>query len=176
MKIRMLFVFGVFICVYPFITWNFDYKTQKEIAMYKEDPLENEMMGYISIQKINLELPIYHGTDESVLKKGVGHITGTPFPIGTNNTHSLLAGHRGLPNAQLFTRLNEMEIGDLFEIYILGEKMQYKVCSVKTIKPEEVEKLRMDPNGTYVSLITCTPYGINSHRLVVTGERMEEEK
>lgn len=172
----MLFVLGVCVSICPFITWGFDYRTQKEIAMYEKNPLKSEMIGYISIHKINLELPIYHGTDENVLRKGVGHIATSPLPIGTENTHSLLAGHRGLPGAQLFSRLHEMEIGDLFEINILGEKVQYKVCDVKIIKPEEVEKLWMDSKGTYVSLITCTPYGINSHRLVVTGERMEEEK
>lgn len=129
------------------------------------------VMGYLSIAKISLKLPIYHGTSEDVLAKGVGHMSQTSLPIGGKGTHAVLTGHRGLPSAELFTRLGEMRKGDLFWIEVLGRKTTYKVTNISVVKPNEVDKLRIEPGRDLVTLLTCTPYGVNTHRLLVTGER-----
>lgn len=130
------------------------------------------MMGTISIPKINVNLPIYHGTAEEVLANGVGHLQESSLPVGGENTHCILTGHRGLPNAKLFTRLDEMEQGDLFFITVCGEKLAYQVTEIEIIHPEDVEGLGIQAEKDLVSLITCTPYGLNTKRLVVTGERI----
>ena len=130
-------------------------------------------MGYIEIPTIDCYLPIYHGTDEDTLKKGIGHIEQTSFPIGGDTTHSVLTGHTGLPEAELFTRLDEMEIGDIFYIHILDEVLAYKVYGIKIIEPEDVSDIVIENNRDLVTLLTCTPYGINTHRLLVMGERTE---
>lgn len=130
------------------------------------------MMGTISIPKINVNLPIYHGTAEEVLANGVGHLPESSLPVGGENTHCILTGHRGLPNAKLFTRLDEMEQGDLFFITVCGEKLAYQVTEIEIIHPEDVEGLGIQAEKDLVSLITCTPYGLNTKRLVVTGERI----
>lgn len=137
---------------------------------------DDGVMGSIEIPKINVNLPIYHGTSDEVLSKGVGHIQESSLPVGGENTRSVLTSHRGLPNSKLFTRLDEMEEGDLFFIRVYDETLAYKVAKIETISPEEVEKLEIEPGKDLVSLLTCTPYGINSHRLVVTGERVEYSK
>lgn len=129
------------------------------------------VMGYLSINRISLRLPIYHGTSEDVLAKGVGHMSQTSLPIGGKGTHAVLTGHRGLPSAELFTRLGEMRKGDLFWIEVLGRKTTYKVTDISVVKPNEVDKLRIEPGRDLVTLLTCTPYGVNTHRLLVTGER-----
>lgn len=129
------------------------------------------MMGTISIPKINVNLPIYHGVEEEVLVNGVGHLPESSLPVGGGNTHCILTGHRGLPNAKLFTRLDEMETGDLFFLTICGEKLAYQVTEIEIIHPEDVEGLGIQAEKDLVSLITCTPYGLNTKRLVVTGER-----
>lgn len=134
------------------------------------------VMGSLEIPKIDVDLPIYHGTEENVLSKGVGHLQGSSLPVGEKNTRSILTGHRGLPNAKLFTRLDELKEGDLFFIRACGETLAYKVNQIEVIKPEEAEKLSVVSGKDLVSLVTCTPYGINSHRLVVTGERVAYEK
>lgn len=134
---------------------------------------DNGVMGSLSIPKINVNLPIYHGTSEQALSRGVGHVFNTSLPIGGENTHSILSGHRGLPTAKLFTRLDEMEEGDLFLLNVSGQKLAYQVTRIMVIKPEETEELQIVPQKDLVSLVTCTPYGINTHRLVVTGERIE---
>ncbi len=134
----------------------------------------NGIMGSIEIPKINLKLPIYHGTEEEILTNGIGHLKESSLPIGTENSHGVLTGHRGLPNAQLFTRLDELKEGDLFWINTCGEKILFQVSQIQVVRPEEVEVLEIRPEKELVSLVTCTPYGINTHRLVVTGERYEE--
>ncbi|MDQ0461470.1 class C sortase [Clostridium sardiniense] len=132
----------------------------------------NGVMGSIEIPKINVNLPIYHGTSDEVLSVGVGHVFGSSLPIGEANTRSVLTGHRGLPSAKLFTRLDELDKGDLFFIRVLDKTLAYKVFDIKVITPEDINSIRTEKGRDLVSLITCTPYGINTHRLVVTGERV----
>lgn len=134
------------------------------------------IMGYITIPKINVELPIYHGTDETVLSIGVGHLQTSSLPVGGTNTHSILTGHRGLPSSKLFTRLDELKINDLFYIDICGETLAYQINEINVIEPSEVDKLDIQTDKDIVSLITCTPYGINTHRLVVTASRIPFEE
>lgn len=131
------------------------------------------IMGTIEIPKISVNLPIYHGTTEEVLSIGIGHLEGSSLPVGGKNTHSILTGHRGLPNSKLFTRLDELGKGDLFYIRVGNKTLAYQVNEIKVIKPEAAEELSIKTEKDMVSLITCTPYGINSHRLVVTGERTQ---
>lgn len=131
------------------------------------------IMGSIDIPKIDVNLPIYHTTSEEVLSKGVGHIEGSSIPVGGVNTRSLLSAHRGLPNSKLFTRLDELVVDDLFFIRIQDKTLAYKVRDIKTIDPEDLESVEVEDGNDLVSLITCTPYGLNTHRLVVTGERIE---
>ena len=130
------------------------------------------MMGYIEIPKIGVCLPIYHGTSEEVLQEGVGHIESTTLPIGGNFTHAVLTGHRGLPNAKLFTDLDQLDIGDQFYLYILDEVLAYEVDEINTVLPDELQELRAIEGRDLVTLITCTPYGVNTHRLLVRGTRI----
>lgn len=131
------------------------------------------IIGTIEIPKINVDLPVYHGTSDEVLSRGVGHVEDSSLPIGGINTRSVLTGHRGLPTSKLFTRLDELQRGDLFYIKVCEQTLAYQINDIQEIKPEEVDKLEIEPDKDLVSLITCTPYGINTHRLVVTGERVE---
>lgn len=133
------------------------------------------IMGYIQIPKISVDLPIYHGTSEEVLEKGVGHIQNTSVPIGGNSTHSVLTGHTGLPNAELFTRLDELVVGDIFYIHILNDILTYKVYEIKVVLPDNIDELRITSGEDLVTLVTCTPYGVNSHRLLVKAKRVEYE-
>lgn len=134
----------------------------------------NGIMGSIEIPKINVKLPIYHGTEEEILTNGIGHLKESSLPIGSENSHGVLTGHRGLPNAQLFTRLDELKVGDVFWVNTCGEQIVFHVSEIQVVRPEEVEVLEIQPGRQLVSLVTCTPYGINTHRLVVTGELYEE--
>ena len=136
----------------------------------------NGIMGSIEIPKISVNLPIYHGTSDEVLSVGVGHVYGSSFPVGGINTRSVLTGHRGLPNAKLFTRLDELDNGDLFFVRVHDKTLAYKVNDIQVIEPEQVDVINAVEGKDLVSLITCTPYGINTHRLVVTGERVPFEK
>lgn len=131
------------------------------------------IMGYIEIPKISVRLPIYHGIGDDALQHGVGHLAGTSLPVGGNGTHAVLSGHRGLPSALLFTDLDQLEEGDLFILYILGEKLVYSVDQIDVVLPDEVSSLQAQDGRDYVTLITCTPYGVNTHRLLVRGERTE---
>lgn len=131
------------------------------------------IMGYIEIPKIDCELPIYHGTEESVLQIAVGHLEWSSLPVGGESSHCVLSGHRGLPSARLFTDLDKMEEGDLFYITVLDQKLAYEVDQIEVILPEEVENLGVEEGMDYVTLVTCTPYGINTHRLLVRGHRVE---
>lgn len=133
------------------------------------------IMAYIEIPKIEIYLPIYHGSSSEVLEKGVGHIQSTSLPIGGNSTHCVLTGHTGLPSAELFTRLDEMVIGDIFYIHILDEILTYKVYETKVILPDEIDELKIENGSDHVTLVTCTPYGVNTHRLLVKAERTEYE-
>lgn len=131
------------------------------------------IMGYISIPFIKVELPIYHGTSEEVLNIAAGHLKGTSFPVGGKNTHAVISAHRGLPSAKLFTDLDKLVEGDTFTINILDEVYTYEIEQILTVKPEEVDKLAIIPDGDYVTLMTCTPYGINTHRLLLRSHRIE---
>ncbi|MGX7112589.1 class C sortase [Gemella cuniculi] len=136
----------------------------------------NEQIGHITIPQISQDLPIYVGTSEQVLQKGVGHLEGTSLPIGGENTHAILSAHRGLPNAQLFTNLDKMKEGDIFYIHNLKETLAYQVDQISVIEPTELEKLTIIPGKDYVTLLTCTPYMVNSHRLLVRGYRIPYDK
>ena len=136
------------------------------------------MMGYLTINKIKVELPIYHGTSEKVLSHAVGHVEGTSLPVGGIGTHSVLSAHRGLPSSKLFTDLDKLEVGDTFTITVLNQIFTYEVDKIVTVKPNDINNLKIEENKDYVTLLTCTPYGINTHRLLVRGKRIDniEEK
>ena len=133
------------------------------------------MMGYIVIPKMNVALPIYHTVEERVLQVGVGHMESSSLPVGGESTHAALSGHRGLPSAKLFTDLDQMEVGDQFFIKVLGETLAYEVNDVETVLPTQTESLAIQQGQDLVTLITCTPYGINSHRLLVHAHRIPYE-
>jgi sortase A len=134
------------------------------------------MMGYITITKIDVRLPIYHGTGEDALVHSVGHIEGSSLPIGGKSTHTVISGHRGLPSATLFSNLDKLEVGDTFVITVLGEKLTYEVDQIRVVLPDEVSELDVVEGKDYVTLVTCTPYGINTHRLLVRGHRIASDE
>lgn len=136
----------------------------------------NGIMGYISIPKIQVELPVYHGTSSAVLNVGVGHLQGTSLPVGGESTHSVLSAHRGLPSARLFTDLDEMVVGDTFTITVLNRVLTYEVDQIRIVEPVEVEELVVVEGEDYCTLMTCTPYGVNTHRMLVRGTRIETEE
>lgn len=129
------------------------------------------IMGYIEVPKIDCSLPIYHGTDEGALQIAIGHLEGSSLPVGGKSTHCVLSGHRGLPSARLFTDLDQMEEGDIFILNILGRKLAYEVDQIKVVRPEEMSDLEIEEGKDLCTLVTCTPYGINTHRLLVRGHR-----
>lgn len=131
------------------------------------------IMGYITIPKISVELPIYHGTDEGVLQVAAGHLEGSSLPVGGAGTHAVISAHRGLPSAKLFTNLDELEVGDRFTITVLDRVLTYEVDQISIVLPTEVDQLLPTEGMDYVTLMTCTPYGINTHRLLVRGKRVE---
>jgi sortase A len=134
------------------------------------------IMGYISIPSINVNLPIYHGTDEAVLQVAAGHLAGSSLPVGGESTHSIISGHRGLPSAKLFSDLDKVVVGDTFVISILNEKITYRVDQIKVVVPEDTSELDIVDGKDYCTLVTCTPYGINTHRMLVRGHRVENEE
>ena len=134
------------------------------------------VMGYIQIPRIDVKLPIYHTTSEKVLQKGVGHLQGTSLPIGGKSTHAALSGHRGLPSSNLFTDLDLLEIGDIFYMEVLGNTSAYKIDQIKIVLPTETKDLEIVDGKDYVTLITCTPYSVNTHRLLVRGIRIDYQK
>ena len=162
------------------------YETNYPLMDYKNVPgyydtlriTDNDMIGYLKIDRIGVELPIYHGTSDDVLNRGVGHLEGSSLPIGGENTHSIMSAHRGLPSSKLFTDLDRVEKGDTFQIIILDQVLTYQVDYIKVIEPTDVSDLQIIEGGDYCTLFTCTPYGINTHRLLVRGVRIEtiEEK
>ena len=133
----------------------------------------NGIMGYISIQKLGVELPLYHGISAEVLNVACGHLEGTSLPVGGENTHCVLSAHRGLPHARLFTDLDKMELGDTFQITVLDRTLTYQVDQIKVVRPDEVDDVQIVTGEDLCTLLTCTPYGVNSHRLLVRGTRIE---
>lgn len=137
---------------------------------------DDGVMGTVEIPVIDVSLPIYHGTSESVLEKGVGHLHGTSLPVGGESTHTVLTGHTGLSKAKLFTDLTEMEEGDIFFLHVMGENLAYEVDQIKVVLPSELDDLKIVPGEDYCTLVTCTPYGVNSHRLLVRGVRTDYQE
>ena len=131
------------------------------------------VMGFIRIQKIDVTLPVYHTTDEKVLQRGVGHMSGTSLPIGGKGTHSVLSSHRGLPAAKLFTELDKIETGDIFQLNILNRTLTYEVDQIRIVEPRDFSALSIEDDKDLCTLFTCTPYGINTHRLLVRGHRIK---
>lgn len=131
------------------------------------------MMGYITIEKIQAELPIYHGTSEAVLSKAAGHLEGSSFPIGEKGSHTVISAHRGMPTAVLFTYLDRLEVGDTFSVTILNRTTVYEVDQIRIVDPDDISELSLNRNEEYCTLITCTPYGINTQRLLVRGKSSE---
>ena len=155
-----MFLLGIMLCICPWVGNH---------AKIRETSFESS----VCIPLIDVTLPVYEGTEEEILQKGVGHILWSSPLTGGKDTHCLLAGHRGIPGAMMFARLNELEQGDVFYMETDGEKRMYEVCEIQVVRPEETQGLGVQKGRELVSLITCTPYGINSHRLVVTGERVD---
>lgn len=135
----------------------------------------NGMIGYIEIPNVNITLPVYHGTNDDVLQIAVGHLDWTSLPVGGTSTHCVLSGHRGLPSAKLFTNLDQVKEGDTFVIRVLDEVSTYEVDQIRIVEPAAVDDLMIENGKDYCTLVTCTPYGVNSHRLLVRGHRVENE-
>ena len=148
---------------------------QKKIYEALLNIADNGVMGYIEIPKIKCNLPIYHGTDEAVLQIAIGHVQGSSLPAGGESTHCVLSGHRGLPSAKLFSDLDQLTEGDVFLLRVLDETLTYEVDQIRTVLPDELDDLAIEEGKEYCTLVTCTPYGINSHRLLVRGHRIESE-
>lgn len=165
-----------------------DYNTQPSVSPTTIAPSRRELyqsllnhdgrgiMGYIEIPKIDVNLPIYHGTSEKVLQVGAGHLEGSSLPVGGESTHCVLSGHRGLPSAKLFTDIDQLEAGDTFMLHVLNETLTYEVDQILVVLPDETDALKIVEGEDYCTLVTCTPYGINSHRLLVRGHRVETEE
>ncbi|SEP75633.1 MULTISPECIES: class C sortase [Butyrivibrio] len=149
--------------------------TDEEMEEYNTilDPTGTGIIGYLEIENIGVNLPIYHGVEESVLSVGIGHLPGTSFPTGTASTHTVLSGHRGLPSAELLTNLDQMIEGDTFLLHIMDQVFAYEVDSINIVLPNETESLYIYDGEDYVTLVTCTPYGVNTHRLLVRGKRVD---
>ncbi|MEA4915047.1 MAG: class C sortase [Christensenella sp.] len=152
-------------------------QTDEELTAYNAllNPFNNGIMGYVEIDKIDVKLPIYHGTDDSVLQVGAGHVVGTSLPTGGAGTHCAISGHSGLPSAMLFTNLDQLAVGDEFLLHVLNEALTYRVDQILVVEPYDLTVLEIDPDQDYCTLVTCTPYGINSHRLMVRGVRTQKE-
>ncbi|MCQ2514636.1 MAG: class C sortase [Ruminococcus sp.] len=157
--------------------FNFN-PSKAEIEEYNGilDVMGTGIMAYIEIPKINVSLPIYHSTEENVLQVGIGHIAGSSLPVGGESSHCVLSGHRGLPSAKLFTDIDKLIDGDEFTIVTLDESLTYEVDQILTVLPAEVDKLLIEDGKDYCTLVTCTPYGINTHRLLVRGHRITKEE
>ncbi len=149
--------------------------TERELEEYRSllDVSGTGIMGYVQIPSIGVSLPVYHGTDEAVLQTAIGHIPGSSLPVGGESTHCLVSGHRGLPSARLFTDLDQLEEGDIFTLTVLGEVITYQVDQIRVVLPAEQQDLMIAEGEDYCTLITCTPYGINSHRILVRGRRIQ---
>lgn len=150
-------------------------KEEKEIYNSILSVDDNGMMGYITIPELRLKLAIYHGVDESVLQVGIGHIEGSSLPVGGDSTHCVLSGHRGLPSAKLFTDIDKLVIGDVFMLHVYDEMLTYEIDQILIVEPEDYSALAIEEGKDYCTLVTCTPYGINTHRLLVRGHRVENK-
>lgn len=148
---------------------------EEQLAEYEQllDVTGLGIMGYIEIPSIDVSLPIYHGTSDSVLQIAVGHLDWTSLPVGGESTHCVLSGHRGLPSAKLFTNLDKLAVGDTFLMQVLDEVLTYEVDQILIVEPDETQALMIEEGKDYCTLVTCTPYGVNSHRLLVRGHRIE---
>ncbi len=151
--------------------------TDEQRAEYESllDVSGTGVMGYVEIPSINVSLPIYHGTDKEILQIGVGHIEGTSLPVGGPSTHCAISGHRGLTSSKLFTDIDQMAEGDVFKLYVLGETMTYEVDQIRIVLPDELNNLKIETDQDYCTLITCTPYGVNTHRLLIRGHRIPND-
>ena len=151
------------------------YLSEEQKAQYESllDVSGLGVMGYIEIPEIDVSLPIYHGTEESVLQVAVGHLDWTSLPVGGESTHCVLSGHRGLPSAKLFTNLDKLQTGDIFMLRVLDNVLTYEVDQILIVEPQETGALRIEEGKDYCTLVTCTPYGINTHRLLVRGHRID---
>lgn len=147
-----------------------DQKRQYEQLLNVEG---NGIMGYVEIPKLEVHLPIYHGTDEAVLQVAIGHIEWSSLPVGGTNSHCVISGHRGLPSAKLFTELDKLVLGDTFMLHVLDETLTYEVDQILIVEPQDVEALQVVEGEDLCTLVTCTPYGVNSHRLLVRGHRVD---
>ena len=148
---------------------------EDELALYNSllDPGGTGLMGYIQIPSVKINCPIYHGTEESILQTAVGHLDWTSLPVGGEGTHAVISGHRGLPRAKLFTDIDRLKEGDHFTITVLTQTITYEIDQIRIVQPEDLAELGIVPGKDYFTLVTCTPYGINTHRLLVRGERTE---
>ena len=149
---------------------------QQEIYKSLLDIGGNGIMGYIEIPVIDVMLPIYHGTKESVLQIAVGHLDWTSLPVGGAGSHCVVSGHRGLPSARLFTDLDRLEVGDVFMLHVLNEILTYEIDQILIVEPQDTDPLLIEPGKDLCTMITCTPYGINSHRMLVRGHRIESQE
>lgn len=149
--------------------------TDEELERYKSvlDVTGTGIMGYIEIGRVNILLPIYHSTDDSVIQVAVGHVEWSSLPVGGEGTHAVLSGHRGLPSARLFTDIDQLVIGDTFLIQVLDETLTYEIDQIRIVLPSEIKDLRIEEGKDYCTLVTCTPYGVNTHRLLVRGHRID---
>lgn len=149
--------------------------TEEEMQEYRSllDVDGKGMMGYVYIPKIRVTLPVYHTVDDSVIQTAIGHIPGTSLPVGGDSTHCVISGHRGLPSAKLFTDINLLKEGDTFMLQVLDETLTYEVDQIHTVLPEDVKDLNIEEGKDYCTMVTCTPYGVNTHRLLVRGHRVE---
>lgn len=152
--------------------------SEEEKAVYEGllDVSGNGVLGYVEIPSINVSLPIYHGTDAQVLQIAIGHIEGTSLPVGGPSTHCVISGHRGLPSAKLFTDLDQLTQGDVFILRVLEETLTYEVDQIRIVEPDDISLLEIEEGEDLCTLMTCTPYGVNSHRLLVRGHRIENQE
>ena len=148
--------------------------TDEQMAEYNRQlaVTDSGIMGYIDIPKIRVTLPIYHGTDETILQIAIGHIAGTSLPVGGASTHCVVSGHRGLPSARLFTDIDKLVEGDTFTMTVLNRTVTYEVDQIRIVEPTDLSNLQIEEGKDYCTLVTCTPYGINTHRLLVRGHRV----
>lgn len=151
--------------------------TDEERERYEQtlDVTGTGIMGYVEIPKISVSLPIYHGTDATVLQIAIGHIPGSSLPVGGEGTHCVISGHRGLPSARLFTDIDQLREGDVFMLHVLGKTLTYQVDQIRVVLPDELDDLAIDDGLDLCTLVTCTPYGVNTHRLLVRGHRIPNQ-
>lgn len=149
--------------------------SDKELQVYEQmlSTEDTDVMAFVEIPKIRCNLPIYHGTDEAVLQVGIGHLEWSSLPVGGKSTHCVISGHRGLPSAKLFTDIDQLQEGDIFMIRTLDKTLTYEVDQIRTVLPEELQELEIEKGQDYCTLMTCTPYGVNTHRMLVRGTRIE---